>query len=243
MLHVANRLLSSSNAPENADRARTFYQHFYRESAKFYGNEFLSLNIHALDHLADDVENSGCDLDEISAWPFENHLYNFKMAITNPNRVLAQYCRRLHSEMEIIDHIPKVPLTTEVLEEKADGSIQKYKYCNQVFTPKHPNNTAYLRSCHALRVVKIKNIFRENDDVFASVLRYKVVNSAFEFGAEEGRDLAFDSRSMNYVEVRKINGTENQTIKFSQNQKKMMKFSINFSPNLPLRTFVVPLLH
>lgn len=118
MLHAANRMLSSPNAAENIDKARAFYRNFYRECAQFYGEDFVSLNIHILDHLADDVERSGSNLNEISAWPFENHLYKFKLSVTNPNRVLAQYCRRLHSEIEIINHVPAVPMHTKVLGER-----------------------------------------------------------------------------------------------------------------------------
>lgn len=243
-LHAANRLLSSPNAYENVDQARKFYRQFNRECAKFYGEEFLSLNIHALDHVADDVENSGCDLNKISAWPFENHLYKFKLAVTNPNRVLAQYCRRLFSEIEILDHKPTEARETEVLEE-AGGLIRKYKYKNYIFTNKHPDNTAYLRTCRTLRVVKIKEIFRENGNICATISDYKVLNSAFEVHAdpENDHDVSFDSRSINYVEVRENNAAEDRQILFSHIQKKMIKFGVNFSPALPVRSFVVPLLH
>lgn len=245
-LHVATRLLCAPNAVDNVDQARIFYKKFYRDCASFYGEDFLSLNVHSLDHIADDVENSRCNLNEIGAWPFENHLFHFKQSVTNPNRVLAQYCRRQHSESQILDHRPTHPVVTEVLQEQDRGIIKKYKYNNHIFTTKHPDNTAYLRTLRTLRVVQIKEIFRDcNGEVCATIRDYKVLNSAFQFHAnpDDVNDLGLDSRTLNYVEIRTNNATEDRVISFSKISKKMVKFNINYAPDLPIRSFVVPLIH
>ena len=53
---------------------------FIHNALALYGQEMLVYNVHALVHLADDVQRFG-PLDEFSAFPFENSLGHLKKLI------------------------------------------------------------------------------------------------------------------------------------------------------------------
>ena len=59
-----------------------------------YGRNMLVYNVHGLVHLADEVRQFGC-LDNVSAFPFEHFLQNFKKLIRKPNFALQQIINRL----------------------------------------------------------------------------------------------------------------------------------------------------
>ena len=67
---------------------------FIEHAATLYGNEMLSNNMHNLSHLYNDVEKCG-PLDNISAFPFENYLYQLKKLVKKPNFPLQQVANRL----------------------------------------------------------------------------------------------------------------------------------------------------
>ncbi|XP_073669952.1 uncharacterized protein [Paramisgurnus dabryanus] len=78
-----------------------FVTHF----GEIYGKEALVYNVHSLVHLAQDVRQHGC-LDNISAFPYENHLQKLKKLVRKPQRPLAQMVRRLseqNQQNQIID--------------------------------------------------------------------------------------------------------------------------------------------
>ncbi|KAL7377303.1 hypothetical protein ABVT39_025341 [Epinephelus coioides] len=72
----------------------SFVDHFSR----LYGPEFVAYNVHGLVHISDDVKQHG-NLDEFSAFPFENYLGKLKKLVRKPDNPLAQIIRRL-SEMD-----------------------------------------------------------------------------------------------------------------------------------------------
>lgn len=239
MLHVGVRMLSATNAPENVAGARRYFDNFYEGAPKLYGDRFVTLNIHALIHTPDDVERSSLDFNILSAFPFENHLGEMKRAINNPHRVLAQYCRRLHSEIEILNHRPQVPKEIEVLKRK--HQLMKMIRCKgYTFTIKHPDNTALLRNGN---VVSIQRIFEdENGEFHATVRRYKIMDSAFRTRSSQSQ-ISFSSMSINYVEIKDDRATEELEIPLHRIDQKMFKFSVNFVENGPMKTFAVPLVH
>lgn len=225
---------------KNIDVARPFLHDFYVKTPELYGERFSTLNVHNIDHVADDVENSCCDFNVLSAFPFKNHLGAVKRSITNPHRVLAQYCRRLHTEMEIINHVPKIPEDVQILaESQKNSSITKLFYKNQTFTSKHPNNTALLKNGS---IVSIQRIHKKHDVICATVKCYKILGSAF-YANSPGSNPIFDSKDLNYVEIRDDNRSSEYIIPFEIVRKKMVKFSVNYSENSPIKTFVVPLNH
>lgn len=68
---------------------------FVKQFKKIYGNKFsLSLNIHILIHIVDDVRRFGV-LDSFSAFPFENMLGRIKKRVRSSNLPLSQISRRI----------------------------------------------------------------------------------------------------------------------------------------------------
>ena len=68
----------------------SFIQHF----SEIYGADMLVYNVHCLVHLADDCRRYG-PLDNVSAFPFENHLHSIKKLVRKPQHVIQQIVRRL----------------------------------------------------------------------------------------------------------------------------------------------------
>lgn len=69
---------------------RSFVSHF----GQIYGKDQPFYNVHALVHLADDVQQHGC-LDSFSAFPYESYLHKLKKLARKPDFPLAQIIRRL----------------------------------------------------------------------------------------------------------------------------------------------------
>lgn len=67
---------------------------FVKHSKYLYGLDFLVHNEHSLIHIVDDARRYGL-LDNISAFPFENHLGSLKRLIRSANKPLKQLYRRL----------------------------------------------------------------------------------------------------------------------------------------------------
>jgi hypothetical protein len=72
---------------------------YVKQFKKFYGNKFaLSLNIHVLIHVVDDVRRFGV-LDSFGAFPFENMLGRIKKRVRSSNLPLSQITRRISEGM------------------------------------------------------------------------------------------------------------------------------------------------
>lgn len=96
-LHVAIRLLCSSDLL-HIDYAESLLEHFVQSFAILYGPQYISHNIHALTHLADDVRKFGT-LDTFSSFRYENYLKRIKHFLRKAERPLQQIHNRL-TELE-----------------------------------------------------------------------------------------------------------------------------------------------
>lgn len=52
-------------------------------------------NVHSLKHLSDDVRHFKCSLNDISPFPYENHLQTIKRLVRNANNPIVQVKKRL----------------------------------------------------------------------------------------------------------------------------------------------------
>lgn len=96
LLHVAVKILSTKSLcqKENIDYAKMLLVLFVTQCKEYYGEKFLSYNVHNLIHLADDVRKFG-PLDAFSAFPFENHLQSLKHLLRKHDKPLPQVIRRI----------------------------------------------------------------------------------------------------------------------------------------------------
>lgn len=241
MLHSATRILSPPDAVENVPMARPFMNEFVRQSPGLYNRSFVTLNIHTLTHIGDDVENTSLNLNQLNAFPYENHLGSISRTVTNPNRVLAQYCRKLHAQIEIIDHVQKIPNDLEILEQQG-ADILKIFNKQQTLTTKHPNNTAMLLN---RKVVEIVKILHRDNGIYVRVKPYLKHNPTFKIPFHppgENRNV-FDSASMNEHEIRNNTMAVTKDYEVTSIMRKMVKLNVNFHKKGPKRMFVIPLNH
>ena len=102
LLHVAVYCLTSPHfAKSHCVYASHLLKLFVEQYEDIYGPEGLVYNVHNLCHLADDCKKYGA-LDNISAFPFENHLKSIKRLVRNGHNPLQQISRR-YSEMRNLE--------------------------------------------------------------------------------------------------------------------------------------------
>ena len=65
--------------------ARELLNYFLTKAFEFYGSTFNVYNVHSVTHIADDVENYNCTLDDLSCFRFENFLHCLKRIVKNAN--------------------------------------------------------------------------------------------------------------------------------------------------------------
>jgi hypothetical protein len=75
--------------------ARQQILEFIRDAEHLLGPDFIVYNVHCMSHIADDVEKCQCSLNDISAFPYENHLQLIKKMVRGPKNPLGQVCGRL----------------------------------------------------------------------------------------------------------------------------------------------------
>ncbi|CAG4942683.1 unnamed protein product [Parnassius apollo] len=74
--------------------AETMLKHFVDNYGKFYGQEYITSNVHNLIHVVDEVKRFGT-LQSFNAYPFENKLSSIKRMIRKGNQPLQQIANRL----------------------------------------------------------------------------------------------------------------------------------------------------
>ena len=74
--------------------ARQLLEHFVVECKNIYGPTFTTYNVHSLIHLHEDVTKWNCSLNDISAFPYENHLQSIKQLVRNGNNPVAPVVKR-----------------------------------------------------------------------------------------------------------------------------------------------------
>ena len=85
--------------------ANDLLRYFVGKARELYGDTFTVYNVHSLIHICSDMEYFQCSLDEISAFPFENHLQVFKKIIRKSQNPLGQIIRRV---AELDNHCVKL---------------------------------------------------------------------------------------------------------------------------------------
>lgn len=87
--HGALRILCSSKwCLKFAAQARDYLKRIVLLCVKMYKMQSLIFNLHALIHLADDVEFFQCSLSDITTFPFENQLGKLKKMIHSGQKPL-----------------------------------------------------------------------------------------------------------------------------------------------------------
>lgn len=233
LFHVSCRLLSSKEATRYITISRDYLKTFVEKSGSFYSDKFVTLNVHNLYHLADDVQNFQCNLNDISAFPFESELGKIKNVLLSPHRTISQYCRRVHEERTISNQVAKVPQDVSILKKSKKGTVQQLMYKQQYFCLKHPDNSALLRDGS---IIKITNIMEINQKICLEVVKYKVIKSIYLSPC--------DSSLLQIYEIGNDEISSNSRIvSIDEIRNKIVKLNMNFSPEDECRSYAIPLLH
>lgn len=111
-LHVAIRILCSTELHDLLDYCQKLLEHFVTSFALIYGTHNVSFNVHGLIYLVQDVKKFG-PLDNFSSFKYENFLQTLKKLLRKYDKPLQQIVRRY---MEYEKNKIEENLTTEEIE-------------------------------------------------------------------------------------------------------------------------------
>lgn len=97
-------ICSSESHANLLNLANELLMHFLDYFKDFYGEDYVSSNVHNLCHLVDDVERFGI-LPKFSAYPFENKLFQIKNLIRSGRNPLSQIAKRLSEINQISKNV------------------------------------------------------------------------------------------------------------------------------------------
>lgn len=108
LLFSSITMLSSNEYRCNWHVARSMLQEFISQYTTTYGPQFITSNIHNLQHIVDECEKFG-PLNSLSAYPFENALFQMKQLLRNGSKTLQQVANRL-SEIHYYENFNELKL-------------------------------------------------------------------------------------------------------------------------------------
>jgi len=125
-LHVATIIMCSNEFCKRKDMvnyAKNLMKCFVETSIDIYDQDFASYNVHNLLHIHEDVIRFG-NLNEFSAFPFENYMIQFKKMIRKKEKPLEQIIRRVSE----YNNIPR-------LENQSENNIVGKEHYNGPLLP------------------------------------------------------------------------------------------------------------
>ncbi|KAF0705638.1 Uncharacterized protein FWK35_00038752, partial [Aphis craccivora] len=184
-LSVAMRILLSSDLNKYIDYARKLLEYFVKTFQQIYGSHLVSHNVHSLLHLADDYDKFG-NLDNCSAFPFENYMKTLKKMIRKHEKPLQQVVRRY--------------------EELCDVQITKSNKCREFnFSIKEPDCFFSVKSGHIIQITDFNlstgcifgRSFKEQSDM------YKIPLKSSNLGILIVKDLSVDIKQWKISSIEK----------------------------------------
>lgn len=145
ILHVAMRMLNDPDLTSNTDAlnfAEALLLEFVTQFSHIYSEELVSMNVHSLVHLTDDVRKYG-PLISYSSYPYENYLGQIGSLVRNGRLPATQIHRRIH-EFTVLDILHNSTKQTESLTKISKA----FKYCEDLPRPEDmPQNCRYFLKC------------------------------------------------------------------------------------------------
>ncbi|KAJ8667996.1 hypothetical protein QAD02_009659 [Eretmocerus hayati] len=223
------RLLSGRNVEAHVAQVRGLFLEFVQKAPSLYGQEFVSILVHCLIHICDDVERYGLNLTELSAFEFESYLGFISSLLRSPTHLVVQYCNRME-EAELYRIDPEENATQEMtILMRTKTAVQKIKYKGMILGDSHPNSTVLLAN---KTVAEIQRFEYEGADLFVVVKKFK--KTAF-------LDSKWDPDIFNNWEVT-CSSQDEWTVPLNTIVLKFVRFQMNYSKDESKRLFVVPLL-
>lgn len=104
LLFIAVTICSCDVYSKHRQTAQLMFEKYIEEYKDIYGSEYITSNIHNLQHVVNDVNRFGC-LQSISSYPFENCLFQIKNLLRQGNNNLQQVANRIQ-EKNVAQQLP-----------------------------------------------------------------------------------------------------------------------------------------
>ncbi|XP_011688337.1 PREDICTED: uncharacterized protein LOC105450269 [Wasmannia auropunctata] len=99
-LCVAVRIVSDKQYKHMLHYAQSLFEYFVRKFREYYGDQYLSHNVHNLLHICEDVKRFET-IDSYSAFKYENYLYTIKKSLQVSGKPLEQIANRIIEKRNI----------------------------------------------------------------------------------------------------------------------------------------------
>ena len=166
--------------------AGTLLYNFVKDCVNLYGSKIATYNMHATIHLADEAEMYG-PLDNISAFPFENHLYQLKRMIRKPGSTLPQLINRVREKQVFGNKNKKKVTGFKFIRPHHDGPVPRgYENCEQYDTVQRTGVT-YSRNLRDSCVMfeeeigQICNIIAQGNSAYCVIRPFRSKNDFFQY--------------------------------------------------------------
>lgn len=230
LLHVSYRLLSTRRNNEFINYAREYLNSFVSVAKDLYGKHFITINVHNLHHIVDDVEIMNCPINLISAYSFESHLGKIKNILHSPHHTVSQFCRREYERKLHAKKCVTLPQEQEIISKNSKDILQ-IKYKQYLLTPKCPNNMILLNNG---TVMEINKIFLKNNNIYCNAKKYDKINTLYNYPC--------DSTQLYIFEIMQNVRRQNINICVNEIKYKLVRMETNFKIDEVTKIFVMPLL-
>ena len=158
-------LLSPHWCQQYCDYAGELLKIFVQNFGDIYGKQYVTYNVHATVHLADEAKVHG-PLDSIAGFPFENCLGKLKKLIRKPHAHLQQVVRRLSERRVVMHSVPADVLLHSLgpvpLEFGSCIQYKEYHHRDYRVTLSHKDNCVLIGKCVGI----VRNFLAVGSDKF-----------------------------------------------------------------------------
>lgn len=175
-LCVAVRIVSDKQYKHLLDYAQSLFEYFVRKFREYYGNQYVSHNMHNLLHICEDVKRFGT-IDSYSAFKFENYLYTIKKSLKVSRRPLEQIVNRIIEKRNVEKKFANASKDYPIIYyNKNKTKINKVELNGYFLSLKTPNNCCILSSN---AIATVNNIYIKNNILYFTVTQHLSIKPFF----------------------------------------------------------------
>jgi len=231
-LHIAIRILCSSECIRFNGYAKSLIRYFIEKYKKIYGNEYITYNVHNLVHLCDDVLLFG-KIDNFSAFKFENYMSKIKRKMKNSRYPLQQIYNRVVEDRKFRTSVNTFHLHQEndkSLTSNKNGKVvtyyKQFSHDNLTISLSQRNNCVLLKNSSYMLISSIYKDENDND----TKINGKIFQNASNFTEKPSFNLA-----IKVIDIHEISNTSMFSYKDIKAKCLMLPMDNKFA--------VIPLLH
>lgn len=228
-LFCAVRICSAKPLLRHLNVAKLLFDEFISDFKKLYGSQFVTMNLHNLNHITEGVSRYGV-LQSISAYPFENALFLLKRMLRPGKNPLNQIAKRLSERVYMTDYNFK-----EMARGKCDPIIaMKRGFCEIRFEDFKLSNSKFEDmwfSTKNHKVLKMVGAYQRGTEFFTKALEMRDFKHFFE--------KPFKSTFLDIYQMDEMQ----QLQEIEKNTKQITCKFVCLHKSIPNSLILVPLLH